>query len=99
MSKFLRRVRQLKEQGARFVGLHVQENEPECKVRYFFEHDEEIFEVEVDSVSRAVPSVYSIFGLADFSESQASHTYNLKFVGNPNLAAQSPVVPVGKGDS
>ena len=84
-SKFLRRARQLKESGARFVALVVAQAQEELDVTYLFEQEGVLEEVHVASEGRSLPSLYSVFGLADFPERDASRQHGLKFVGNPNL--------------
>ncbi len=88
--RWLKKMRAQREAGAIFVALWVRPEaaqEGEAELIYYLRqaHDGEILKIEVTSENRSIPSLYGLFGAADWAEREACAEYRIKFVGNPNL--------------
>ena len=87
---WLKKMRAHREAGATFVALWVRPDAAEAEeaeLIYYLRqgHDGEILKIEVLSEERSIPSLYGLFGAADWAEREACARYRIKFVGNPNL--------------
>ena len=89
-ARWLKKMRAHREAGATFLALWVRphaNDADEAELIYYLRqaHDGEITAIEVVSEERSIPSLYGIFGAADWAEREACTQYRIKFVGNPNL--------------
>ncbi len=79
-------VRGLREAGARFLTLEAVCGEgSEIEFVYHFGMGEEVRTLSTRTVARAVPSLFSFYGAADFPEREAARAFGVKFLGHPNL--------------
>ena len=83
-SRWLKKIRAFRDAGADFVALWVEDGE-EAELVYYLHVEGRIETLTVRSECRSVPSLYGIFGAADWAEREACNNYRIKFVGNPNL--------------
>lgn len=83
---FMPAVRTLRESGARFVTLSgVLLDSGEVEVSYFFEKGEQVQTLITRTEDKAVPSLFSFYGAADFPEREAARAFGVRFLGHPNL--------------
>ena len=99
-ARWLKKMRSLREAGAHFVSLWVSgpADAQEAELIYYLrmpktkevpgdnpEDQGPLISLQVLSEGRSVPSLYGLFGTADWAEREACRLFHIKFVGNPNL--------------
>jgi NADH:ubiquinone oxidoreductase subunit C len=52
---------------------------------YFFRDKKRLISVRVRVTEGDIPSLYSVFGMADFIEREINTLFGIKFIGHPNL--------------
>lgn len=87
--KFLRQVKQLREAGARFLSLSVNQGEDgEFELDYGFDHHGQVEILKLQTEAQTAPSLIASFTFSDYPEREAYRQYRIKFLGNPNLPSQ-----------
>ena len=86
-ARWLKKIRAYRDGGADFVALWVKDGE-EAELIYYLNMAGRIETLRVLTECRSVPSIYTIFGDADWAEREACRNYHIKFIGNPNLILQ-----------
>ena len=83
-ARWLKKMRTYRDAGASFIALWVGDGE-EADLIYYLQFEGTVEALTLRSEGRSVPSIYGIFGGADWAEREACRNYRIKFVGNPNL--------------
>ncbi|MCL5037028.1 MAG: NADH-quinone oxidoreductase subunit C [Chloroflexi bacterium] len=79
---------QMKEGGAEFLFMECRrEAEDEITLDYTFNFNGVITTVSTHTQQRDISSLYSIYPGSDYPEREAAGLFQVKFIGNPNLAA------------
>ena len=86
-ARWIKKIRAYREAGADFVALWVNDGD-EAELIYYLNVGGDVEALRVRTENRSVPSLYGIFGDADWAEREACRNYRIKFVGNPNLNLQ-----------